>query len=183
MWEGRFIFLDWEIVLWWIGTELCFLNKSWNEDDIPQYVILNNRLFKKVINSLNLSIRLLLRHIQNKGQYPKWNVTNAFTTVFLSSRHIYGTTFADALGFWLVFYSGHLGDLQKSVPSLKRCSSLLLSDVMVLLLILTFTSFPEKTIWLSPLLIFTGLKPNNWKTNSKNCAISFIIKCFVLSTL
>ena len=33
------------------------------------------------------------------------------------------------------------------VPSLKRCSSFLLSDVMVLLLILTFTtSFPEKTI-------------------------------------
>ena len=56
--------------------------------------------------------------------------------------------------FYFFFYKGHLGGLQKRVLSSKPSSSFLLSDVIALLTILTFTtSFPEKTIWILPLLL------------------------------
>ena len=56
--------------------------------------------------------------------------------------------------FDFFFYKGHLGDLQKRVLSSKPSSSFLLSDVIAFLTILPFTtSFPEKTIWILPLLL------------------------------
>ena len=67
------------IFLWWIETELFFLNKSWNKDDTSLYFILNRHPYKGLI----LLVRPLLWNIQTKGQHPSWDVTNAFITVFL----------------------------------------------------------------------------------------------------
>ena len=67
------------ILLWWIETELSFFNRSWNEDYLSPYVILNALSFKEYI----LLLRPLLWNIQTKGQYPNWDIIYAFITVFL----------------------------------------------------------------------------------------------------
>ena len=67
------------IFLWWIETEFYFFNRSWNEDDLSPYVILNALSCKEFV----LLLRPLLWNIQTKGQYPNWDATNPFITVSL----------------------------------------------------------------------------------------------------
>ena len=87
------------IFLWWIETELSFLNSSWNEDDLSPYVILNTLSCKEFI----LLLKPLLRNIQTKGQYPNWDVNKCFHNCLPFSRHMYEATLANVLSFWLAF--------------------------------------------------------------------------------
>ena len=143
------------IFLWWIETGLSFFNKSQNEDDLWPHVILNALSCKEFI----LLLKPLLWNIQIKGQYPNWDVTNVFVTVFLFLRHIYEPTIANTLGFWLVFFFFLRLLMWSSKESFESnimsSSSVLFSDMMVLSSILTLAlSFPENSTWLFPLFIF-----------------------------
>ena len=103
------------MMLWWIEIGLSFLNKSWNDDDLSQYVIFSAHSFKEFI----LLLRSLLWNIQTKGHYRNWDIINAFITVFLLFRHMCRAILANVLGFWLPFYRGCLHDLQNKISSPK----------------------------------------------------------------
>ena len=84
------------IFLWGIKTELSFFNRSWNEDDLSPYVILNALSCKEFI----LLLRSLLWNIQTYEQYLNWDVTKAFTTGFYFSRHMGRDFFYPSIFFW-----------------------------------------------------------------------------------
>ena len=139
------------IFLWWVETELSFLNRSWNKDDIKPYVILNVLSYEEFI----LLLRLLLWNIQTKEQYPNWDVTNAFTSYFLFSRHMCETTLPNVLP-WLFMWSWKDSCESKTIPS----SSFLFSEMMVLTL-----PFPENSIWLFATIDFNVIKNKPFEKN------------------
>ena len=126
-----------------IDRHWVFFNRSWNEDELSPYVILNALSCKKFV----LSLRPLLWNIQAKGQYPNWDNTYTFITVFFFFQ---GTWMEQLLLMRLVcdlvFYRGCLCDLQKRASNPK--------------LYLVAHSFQ---IWWSPILVLTLFSPENSK--------------------
>ena len=95
------------IFLWWIETELSFLNRSWNEDDLPPYVILNTLPCKEFI----LLLKPLLRTFRLRDNTQIEMLTNVFTTVYLFQDICMKQLLLKRWVFDLLFYRVYLCDL------------------------------------------------------------------------
>ena len=92
--------------------------------------------------------------------------------------HMYGTTLAHALSFWLasldeLFMWSLKGSFEsKTIPT----SSLLFSDMVVLSSLLALTlSFPENSICFFLLFVFMSLKSNHWRKTSEKYFVGYML--------